>query len=121
MWHSRAVGEGNWAWIDVRLPELLPLHSVAVYTGHSNTWHAADRLRVRYRDADGVYQQVVDAPVGPSQWVDLAGGITHATHLRLGFQAGPTDHVVVRGVRLFTTQGEVFVPRFNTDPLLPLY
>lgn len=119
MWHSKDVGANGWVTIDLRLPALTTLSSIATYTGHGGAYNPANRVRVAVRGATGDYTEIANVPAAPSQSVAL-GYPQLVTHLRLGFRAGPSGHVVVRGIRLFTPWGEEFAPRSVQDPLVPL-
>jgi hypothetical protein len=122
MWHSKLVGAGNWAWIYVRLPDLVKVTKLAVYSGHTGYYNPVVGVRFDVRDKWGNYMRRGEKlALQPSDAVAMSYP-TLGTHVRIGLQAGPSGFVTVRGIRLFgeagpglTGSGELFAPRQLAD------
>jgi hypothetical protein len=115
MWRSRTVGQGNWVWMNIRLPELTTLKAIVAYTGSSSQFDSALQIKVETRDGSGTYSLSADSLTEPAARVPFYGSRA-ATHLRIAFRAGPSGRITVRGIRFFTEEGEVFARRAVPAP-----
>jgi hypothetical protein len=105
MWHSDSTNDG-WVILDLTFPEAVELTRIEVHSGHSGSYHLALRARVSVLDdrtsrdlvdvsLAGMDDAVIFSPVRGRQW-------------RVALQAGPRRMVVVRGLRFFDGDREVF-------------
>jgi hypothetical protein len=120
MWHSKSVGPNRWASIDIRLPNYTTITGLGFYTGYGSGSHPATRVQIEYRNSAGVYVAAHNVGVGPYSFVNLPAPI-FATHLRIAFKAGPSGHVVVRGIRMFNGSNELYTPTYEYENMWPLY
>jgi hypothetical protein len=107
MWHSDECPTG-WVQADVAFPFPVQLTGVAVHTQHSGKHHAAHAVRIEARSGDD-WRQVTEAEL-PTADHPLSFPATEATEWRFHFRAGESNHVVVRGLRFFSGEDEVFPP-----------
>jgi hypothetical protein len=116
-WHSRQVAAGAWVSMDVTFPSEVALETIAVYTGHSNSYHAATEVQVERKDSSGTFVYVDRDPVTPSAMMALGVLAPKATTWRIAFRTGSSGYVTVRGLRFFTPDGEIFPPRWDGGEL----
>jgi hypothetical protein len=114
MWQSGKTKTG-WVSVEVAFPYEVELTQIGVHTQHSGAYHAARAVRVAVADAKGKYRQVAQAALkSADEKVPLAK--TKATIWRFEFQAGQSQMVVLRGLRFYSGDGELFPTLVPTLP-----
>ena len=107
MWHSAEATEG-WVQAEVTFPLPAQLTKVAVHSQHSGQYHAAHAVRIEAR-LDDAWRPVAEAEL-PSVDDAVSFPATQAQEWRFHFRAGDSNHVVVRGLRFFSGEAEIFPP-----------
>jgi len=107
MWHSEESKDG-WVQADVSFPCPVRLSAVAVHTQHSGICHAAHAVRILAASGEG-WTEVVEAEL-PTVDCVVTLAPTTAQGWRFRFRAGESNRVVVRGLRFFSGETEVFPP-----------
>lgn len=116
MWHSERSGTG-WVSVEVSFGESVTLTGMAAHTEHSGEAHRAHALAIQV--GDGVHFADVgqyDLP-GPDARIDFPRASGRVWRLRL--QAGPSGCVVVRGLRFYLDDTEVFPPMLAPEASTP--
>ena len=114
MWHS-AKAETGWVSVQVAFPYEVELTRIMVHSEHSGECHAAKAMRGAVRDTGGEFRQVVEADLkSVDDTVTLPK--TKGQVWRLEFQAGTSGHVVLRGLRFFLDDDELFPPLVPYHP-----
>jgi hypothetical protein len=109
MWHSREVKAGDWVSLDVTFPTPVKLNCVLVYTQHSGNFHKAEMVQLERKKADGSFAFVKRINM-PEMDAEIEFDQVQARIWRLAFQAGSSGYVVVRGLRFFQDDRELFPP-----------
>jgi len=114
MWHSDRAAAGRVS-VEVEFPFEAELTAVAVHSEHSGRYHAADAVRVAVRDADGAHREIAAAGLAtPDETVKFPP--TRARRWRFEFRAGGSGYVVLRGLRFFSGDDELFGPLIPVRP-----
>jgi len=107
MWHSGETATG-WVEADVSFPVPVQLSKLAVHSQHSGKHHAAHGVRIEAKSGEE-WLAVADAEL-PSVDHVVAFPATVAQEWRVHFRAGESRHVVIRGLRFFSGEAEIFPP-----------
>jgi len=107
MWHSGEATEG-WVQAEVTFPVEVRLSKVIAHTQHSGEHHAARALRIEAKSGDE-WLEVAESEL-PTVDCAVTFTPTAATEWRFHFQAGPSNLIVIRGLRFFSGDAEVFPP-----------
>lgn len=107
MWHS---GESSTGWVqaDVSFPFPVQLSKVAVHSQHSGKHHAALGVRIQAKSDEG-WREVAEAEL-PGVDHSFSFPATVAQEWRFRFRAGDSNQVVIRGLRFFSGEAEIFPP-----------
>src|SRR5581483_10185060 len=109
MWQSAYAANG-WVSLQVSFPDEVAWTRVAIHSQHSGEYHAARAVRVAVNGADGHFRQIHQAELkSPDEVVTLPQPTT-AREWRLSFRVGKTGCVVLRGLRFFSGEDELFPP-----------
>jgi len=129
------IGAGSWASLTVEFPEEVELGYVLGHTGHSGTFHPADRIQLERRcicnSSDstgctsasasacanppangGVFEFVAAMAATPDQLMPFAA--KQARTWKVALRATSSGHVVVRGLRFFAPDGAELFPARST-------
>jgi hypothetical protein len=115
MWHSKYVGPGNWASIDIRLPEVAAMRSIIAYTGHSGQYNTAAEVEWQSYSSGAYVWRMANNSAEPTSLLTVSPTLP-MTHVRVRFRAGASGWITVRGIRFFTDLGELFVPQSVQEP-----
>ena len=115
MWHSMYVGPGNWAAIDIRLPEVAAMRSIITYTGHSGQYNTAAEVEWQSYSGGAYAWRMANNSAEPTSLMSVSPP-QQMTHVKVRFRAGASGWITVRGIRFFTDQGELFVPHSVQEP-----
>jgi hypothetical protein len=107
MWHSGEATDG-WVQADVTFPCPVELSGVGVHTQHSGKFHAARAVQILVPSGDS-WRQVVDSEL-PAVDEVVSFASTTAQVWRFRFEAGESNRVVVRALRFFSGETEIFPP-----------
>lgn len=106
MWHSPGVGPNVWVSFEVTFPYPVNLSAVKAYTQHSGAYHKADEIQVeRFNGTSFQFVTRVSSPT--AETVVTFPGIQSQRWL-FAFRAGSSGAVVVRGMRFFSGDQELF-------------
>jgi hypothetical protein len=108
MWHSAETKTG-WVSVQVAFPYEVELTRVAVHSQHSGDTHAARAAKVAVRDGGAQFRQVVEADLKSVDEI-VTMPKTKGRVWRFEFRAGETRFVVLRGLRFFSGEDELFPP-----------
>ena len=98
MWTSSAVGDGNWATVQVELPGALALRRVDVYAGFDGGENTLTGLRLR-QGATVLDERLFTGSVTDAH-IELASTAVGST-FEIDVRAGADDAVTLRAIRLF--------------------
>jgi hypothetical protein len=108
MWHSARSPTAVVA-VRVEFPYEVELTRIAVHSEHSGQYHAAKGVRVSVEDSKGKSRRVATAAVkSADDAVNLPKTSGRVWHLE--FQAGGSGCVVLRGLRFFSGDDNLFPP-----------
>lgn len=105
MWHSDAAASG-WVSAEVTFPGPVELTAVSVHSQHSGKYHIAEETRITATTDDGAKQIAVMPLKSADQRLSFAP--TGARTWRFDFRAGQSQTVVLRGLRFFRGDEEIF-------------
>jgi hypothetical protein len=105
MWHSEHSSSG-WVSCDLTFPLPITLTRIAVYSQHSGRYHMAHCVRVWANSKNDFREVALRNLPSPDSVVEFAA--TKARIWRLDLQAGQTGMVVLRGLRFFCGENELF-------------
>lgn len=109
MWHSAELPKKT-AVIDLTFPGEVVLTRFILYTEHSGEAHRAEEVRVGVQNAEGNFDPIVSQVVASSdEEVELPEPV-RATKWRVTLKTGESKYVVVRGIRFFSGEMELFSP-----------
>jgi hypothetical protein len=114
MWQSGKSKTG-WVTVDLTLPYEAELTRIAVHSQHSGQYHPAKAVRVYVRGDGGDYGRVAEAEL-PSVDATVEVPKTKGKAWRLEFRADESGAVVLRGLRLFSDEDELFPPLVPYEP-----
>jgi hypothetical protein len=108
MWSS-AKSKTGWLAVDLTFPYEAELTRLMIHSQHSGQYHPAKAVRVSVRRDGGEYRRVMEAEL---QSVDATVDVpkTKGKIWRLEFKADETGMVVLRGLRFFSGEDELFPP-----------
>lgn len=104
MWHSKPLADGH-ARLELTFPFPVRLTGLAVHSQHSANYHEAQAMKLETIDADASHV-VVEKPLKSTDETVTFPAAT-AARWRLTLTAGPTRHLVIRGLRFFDGDEEV--------------
>lgn len=105
MWHSGESSDG-WVSLDLSFPITVTLSGICVHSQHSARYHMACGIRLQAQ-SHGRFGDVAVGPItSPDAMVEFPP--TTAKMWRLYLQAGDSRMVVVRGLRFFNGDEEIF-------------
>ncbi|HEX3448821.1 MAG TPA: hypothetical protein VHS97_11240 [Isosphaeraceae bacterium] len=107
MWQSKPSPDG-WVTVEAAFPFEVTLTGVAVHSQHSGRYHAADRLRVETPVARGDHPLAEFSLTSVDQQVALSPTTTRTWRFRVHAANGRV--VVLRGLRFFSSRGEIVPP-----------
>jgi len=107
MWRSGPAVDG-WVSLAITFPFEVELTKIRVQSQHSGTSHAAEAVRVEAMRPDG-FQPVVEAPLPEADSL-VQFTPTKARQWQTHFQAGRSRTVVIRGLRFYQGDRELFPP-----------
>jgi hypothetical protein len=107
MWHSDTA-HGGWVSVDLTFPFSVRLTKIGVHSQHSGEAHAARAVRV-HAMIDGTLKRLIEQDL---QKVDsyVSFPETEAKTWKLSFRPGESGKVVIRGLRFFSAEHELFPP-----------
>jgi hypothetical protein len=105
MWHSEKAPSG-WVSCDLTFPVPVTLTRITVYSQHSGQCHKAEQARVWAGSKKGFRQVGSTKLSSPDSAVEFPAA--KAQVWRLELQAGPSGMVVLRGLRFFHGENEMF-------------
>lgn len=103
MWTSDVT---KWATVNVIFPASVTLASVGIHSQHSGKYHRAESVRLEAR-VDNSYAVLTTRDLSSSD-ARVSFPATTATHWRFGFKTGKSGRVTIRGLRFYSTDGEIF-------------
>jgi hypothetical protein len=108
MWQSAKTRTG-WVTVEVVFPYEAELTRVEVHSQHSGQYHAAQAVRISVQGAKDAFESVKTAKLNS---VDASVTLpkTKGQRWRFAFQAGKSGCVVLRGLRFFSGEDELFPP-----------
>jgi hypothetical protein len=114
MWQS-AKSKTGWVAVDLTFPYEAELTRLMVHSQHSGQYHPARAVRVSVRRDGGEFRKVAEAEL---QSVDATVDVpkTKGKAWRLEFKADETGAVVLRGLRFFSGEDEVYPPLVPYEP-----
>lgn len=108
MWSSGETQTG-WVSLQIRFPIEVELTKVGIHSQHSGEYHAAIATRITVQGKNGTFPEVDAIPLKSTDTtVELKK--TKGRVWQFEFQAGPTKMVVLRGLRFFAGENELFPP-----------
>ncbi len=107
MWLSDTT-ETGWVSVEVALPLPVKLTRIVIHSQSAGVNHAAHAVRIE-AERTGNWQMLADEEL-PSVDAEVGLDVNDAQHLRLSFQAGPSRRVVIRGLKFFCGEHELFPP-----------
>jgi hypothetical protein len=107
MWHSGPAKEG-WVSVTITFPLEVELTAICVHCQHSGKSHAARSLRIEAVQQAGL-QPVIEAPLPDADSL-VQFTPTKARQWQLHFQVGSSGKVVIRGLRFYQGDRELFPP-----------
>jgi hypothetical protein len=108
MWES-AKCESGWAVVDVVMPYAADLTRVIVCSGCKDRQGAVRAMRIEVKDQAGKFREVAKAKTkGADSSIKFAK--TQGREWRFGFEAGDSGEVILRGMRFFVGDDEVYAP-----------
>lgn len=108
MWSSGETQTG-WVSLEIRFPVEVELTKVGIHSQHSGEYHAAIATRIAVQDKNDTFREVVAAPLKSTDTF-VALKKTKGRVWQFDFQAGPSKMVVLRGLRFFSEENELFPP-----------
>jgi hypothetical protein len=105
MWSSEPTSDG-WASIEITFPFEVELSKVAVHSQHGGRYHAAEAVRIAAK-TEGDFRDVVEKPLASAEDAVMFRP-TKARTWRFHFKAGKSRIVVIRGLRFFSGEQEIF-------------
>lgn len=114
MWHSAPTTTGRVS-IEVTFPGEVELDCLQVHSQHSGQFHLAEALKIAAGDASGQFTPVIESELkSPDDQVTFPR--TKATTWQFEFRAGESRMVVLRGLRFFLGEDELFPPPVSKYP-----
>ena len=107
MWVARA-GESGWTWSEVEFPFTVTLDRVAIHSQICGITHEATATRVEVKRDDAFAAVTAQALSSPDAQVTFDS--TMGRIWRLHFKAGRSGKVLIRGLRFFDHDDEIFPP-----------
>ena len=97
-WHSDPMNPGDWAQVEIELPEAKALGRVVVASQHSGHAHMVVEIEVSaiHENSIGPKRVVTNYP---DTYIDIEDP-TETRKWQFGFRAGASGHVVIRGLIL---------------------
>lgn len=114
MWQSGKSKTG-WVSVDLTFPYEAELTRIAVHSQHSGQYHPAKAVRVSVRGSGGDYGRIAEAEL-PSVDASVEVPKTKGKIWRLEFKADESGAVVIRGLRFFDGEDELFPPLVPYQP-----
>lgn len=108
MWHSAVAADG-WVSVELEFPMPVELTAIRVYSQHSGKYHPAQAARIAVRDEKGEMRAVCEQPLKAID-ATVTFPRAKAQTWRLELAAGPSRQVVVRGLRFYSGEREIFPP-----------
>lgn len=114
MWCSSETKSG-WVSLEIHFPTEVELTKVAIHSQHSGEYHAAAAARIAVGLKNKRFRDVVKEPLKDvDAIVDFPK--TKGRVWQFDFQAGPSRFVVLRGLRFFSGEDELFPPLVPYQP-----
>lgn len=107
MWVSGDTDTG-WVSAEVVFPVAVRIDRVSVHTQHSGRYHAAEAVRIEAETAGRLQDVAAKNSLSPDDEVRFPPA--EARRWKFFFKAGKTRRVVVRGLRFFLSDEELFPP-----------
>ncbi len=114
MWSS-AETQSGWVSLEVRFPLEVELTKVGIHSQHSGEYHAAIATRIAVQGTNNTFREVVAAPL-KSIDTTVALNKTKGRVWQFDFRAGPSKMIVLRGLRFFSGENELFPPLVPYQP-----
>jgi hypothetical protein len=108
MWHSEPANASGWVSLDVTFPAPVALSRIQAYTEHSGQHHRAHVIQIERKVGDDF--AFVKRANMPERDTIVSFDSQEAQVWRLAFKAGATERVVVRGLRFFAGDRELYPP-----------
>ncbi|MTB52096.1 M66 family metalloprotease [Lewinella sp. W8] len=109
MWHSGPANELGWVSFEVTFALPVLLNRIQVYTEHSGQHHAAAAMQLEYLNAANTFEVLGQEAIPGANWaISFSPQQTH--RWKIALRAGGSGRVVVRGIRFFLNEEEVFAP-----------
>ena len=114
MWHSGKTAT-KWVSVEITFPYAVELTRVAVHSQHSGEYHAAQGVRVAVRESEDKFRVVIEKNLkSVDDTVTLPK--TKGRVWQFEFRAGESEVVVIRGLRFFSGDDELFPPVIPYKP-----
>ncbi len=114
MWSSGETKTG-WVSLEIRFPVEVELTKIGIHSQHSGEYHAAIATRIAVQGKTSTFREVVAAPLKSTD-ATVALKKTKGCIWQFDFQAGPSKMVVLRGLRFFSGDNELFPPLVPYQP-----
>jgi hypothetical protein len=107
MWSSAKSPDG-WVSVDLTFPFAVNLNGIGIHSEHSGKYHPVKRVKIQVWDSGG-YRDVYAGDINSiNDYVSFP--FTTGQNWRLFFKAGKSGMVVLRGLRYFSGELELFPP-----------
>ncbi len=109
MWHSAKANEKGWVSFEVTFALPVLLNRIRIYTQHSGKYHEAKAIQVEYLNSSDTFEAIKQVSL-PAPNGELSFSPQKTNRWKIALKAGKSDQVVVRGIRFFLNDEEVFAP-----------
>jgi hypothetical protein len=101
--------------LEIRFPVEVELTKVGIHSQHSGKYHAVIAARIAVQGKNNTFREVVAAPLKSTD-TTVALKKTKGRVWQFDFQAGPSKMVVLRGLRFYSGENEMFPPLVPYQP-----
>lgn len=109
MWMT-TVPAGQWGTLDIQLPIEVPLTKICLHAGCGGNLYGIKKVKLQAIQGQKVSDLAELTITSPDMFIAFKPCSTD--HLRLSFQTGDEETVVLRGIRFFTKDCEVLCPDY---------
>ena len=109
MWHSAEANAEGWVSLEVTFPIPITLNRVIFYTQYGGDTHKAQVVQIEVADENGSFH-FVKRVTAPDPDTEILFQSKKSNIWKFAFKAGTSKYVVVRGIRFFNFDDEIFPP-----------
>lgn len=109
MWHSDNANDKGWVSFEITFAVPVLLNRIKIYTQHSGKYHEATAIQVEYLNNSGTFEAIKQVSL-PAPNGEISFSPQKTNRWKIALKAGNSKQVVVRGIRFFLNDDEIFAP-----------